>query len=32
VFPGLAMAVLVVGLNFLGDGFHAWLNPKGAGG
>jgi peptide/nickel transport system permease protein len=31
VFPGLAMAVLVVGLNFLGDGLHAWLNPKGAG-
>ena len=32
VFPGLAMAFLVIGLNFLGDGLHAGLNPKGVGG
>jgi peptide/nickel transport system permease protein len=28
IFPGLAIATLIVGLNLLGDGLHARLNPK----
>jgi peptide/nickel transport system permease protein len=27
IFPGLAIAVLVLGFNFLGDGFRDWLDP-----
>ena len=32
IFPGLAIAVLVLGFNFLGDGLRDALDPKGAGG
>jgi len=29
VFPGLAIALLVLGFNFLGDGLRDWLDPRG---
>jgi peptide/nickel transport system permease protein len=29
IFPGLAIALLVLGLNFIGDGLRDRLNPKG---
>jgi peptide/nickel transport system permease protein len=29
LFPGLAMALLVLGFNFLGDGLRDWTDPKG---
>jgi len=29
VFPGLAIAVLVLGFNSLGDGLRDWLDPRG---
>src|SRR5262245_60627795 len=28
VFPGLAIALLVLGFNFLGDGLRDWLDPR----
>ncbi len=28
VFPGLAVALLVLGFNFLGDGLRDWLDPR----
>ncbi len=28
IFPGLAIAVLVMGFNFLGDGLRDWLDPR----
>jgi peptide/nickel transport system permease protein len=28
IFPGLAIAVLVLGFNFLGDGLRDWSDPK----
>src|SRR5947209_17290933 len=28
VFPGLAIAVLVLGFNFLGDGLRDWVDPR----
>jgi peptide/nickel transport system permease protein len=28
IFPGLAIALLVLGFNFLGDGLHALIDPK----
>src|SRR5215204_4047032 len=28
LFPGLAIALLVLGFNFLGDGLRDWLDPK----
>jgi peptide/nickel transport system permease protein len=32
VFPGLAIAILVLGFNFLGDGLRDVIDPKGGGG
>jgi peptide/nickel transport system permease protein len=29
LFPGLAIAALVLGFNFLGDGLRDWLDPRG---
>ena len=29
VFPGVAIAVLVLGFNFLGDGLRNLVDPKG---
>jgi peptide/nickel transport system permease protein len=28
IFPGVAIAVLVLGFNFVGDGLRDWLDPK----
>ncbi len=32
IFPGLAIALLVLGFNFLGDGLRDWSDPKMTGG
>ena len=28
IFPGIAIAVLVLGFNFLGDGLRDWVDPR----
>jgi peptide/nickel transport system permease protein len=27
-FPGLAILTVVIGFNFMGDGFRDWLDPQ----